>query len=76
MLILDADEDLPDATERQLRPAGEVQAEIDRRAADGDLRASEDPDAPTGPRAPVRQESHLRHRRRPSPRWSPGRRRN
>jgi hypothetical protein len=57
MLILDADEDLPDATDRQLRPAGEVQAEIDRRAANGDLRAAEDPDAPAGPRAPVRQES-------------------
>jgi hypothetical protein len=57
MLILDADEELPDATDRQLRPAGEVQAEIDRRAAEGDLRASEDPDAPAGPRAPARQES-------------------
>jgi GNAT superfamily N-acetyltransferase len=57
MLVVAADEELPDTADRQLRPPGQVQAEIDRRAANGDLRASDDPDAPTGPRAPGRQES-------------------
>jgi hypothetical protein len=53
MMVVDADEETPDTEDRQMRPAGEVRAEIDRRREeDGDVRAADDPDAPSGPRAP------------------------
>jgi hypothetical protein len=44
MLILRADEPTPDTADRQLRPPGEVQQEIDRRAAEGQIRAYDDPE--------------------------------
>jgi hypothetical protein len=58
MLVVDPDEETPDTAERQMRSEGEISDEIDRRAEeDGDVRAFDDPAAPSGPRAPARQES-------------------
>jgi hypothetical protein len=58
MMVVDADEETPDTADRQMRPAGEVEAEIERRREeDGDVRAYDDPDAVAGSRTPRRQEA-------------------